>query len=145
MKTGPYSYDLHNDFGNDVKLNDNSQGKDLLNVGGPNNGTNSPTDAGSLVKSQQRVLRRLLTAPGSYIWHPDYGAGLQQYVGLPLSPDNVDLIKNKILSQLYLEDSVAKNPAPETSLQSIQGGLFVQINYTESTSKSPIVLNFTVS
>ena len=30
---------------------------------------------------QQRVLRRLLTNAADYIWQPDYGAGLGQFVG----------------------------------------------------------------
>ena len=33
--------------------------------------------------TQQRVLRRLLTNPGDYIWHPSYGAGLAAFVGQP--------------------------------------------------------------
>ena len=32
---------------------------------------------------RQRVLRRLLTNPGDYIWHPTYGAGLARFVGHP--------------------------------------------------------------
>ena len=31
------------------------------------------------ILGQQRVLRRLLTNPGDYIWHPDYGAGLAEF------------------------------------------------------------------
>ena len=34
---------------------------------------------------QQRVLRRLLTNPGDYLWNPAYGAGLGQFVGQPAS------------------------------------------------------------
>ena len=30
-------------------------------------------------KGEQRVLRRLLTNPGDYIWHPEYGAGLPRW------------------------------------------------------------------
>jgi len=123
-----YAYDLDHDFGNDVKL---SPTNDLLNIT-------------SLGKSQQRVLRRLMTPPGSYIWHPNYGGGLQQYVGQTLSPDLMDMIKSKILAQIFLEDSVARSPVPTISLQTIQEGLFVQINYTENTTQKPIVLSFNV-
>lgn len=31
--------------------------------------------------TKQRILRRLLSNPGGYIWHHDYGAGLPQMVG----------------------------------------------------------------
>ncbi len=32
-------------------------------------------------RGKQRVLRRLITNPGDYIYHPTYGAGLGQKVG----------------------------------------------------------------
>lgn len=122
-------YDLDHDFGQDMKLS----------------ATNDLQNATAITKSQQRVQRRLMTMPGTYIWHPDYGAGLQQYVGQPLTPDLTDTIKTRILSQIFLEDSVAKTPSPDISLQTIQGGLFVQINYTENSTQQPIVLSFTMT
>ncbi|MGN6536402.1 MAG: hypothetical protein ACTHKQ_11825, partial [Mesorhizobium sp.] len=48
----------------------------------------------------QRILRRLMTSPGDYIWNPTYGAGLPQRIG---SPDNVLLISSIIRSQIALE------------------------------------------
>ena len=30
---------------------------------------------------KQRVIRRLFTNPGDYIWHPGYGAGIGRAVG----------------------------------------------------------------
>ena len=41
--------------------------------------------AAGTLRGQQRVLRRLLTNPGDYIWQPGYGAGLGQFVGKPAS------------------------------------------------------------
>lgn len=120
--------DLDQNFGSDLTL---SAISDLQSVSG-------------LVRSQQRVLRRLLTNPGDYIWHPDYGAGLPSFVGQYLSSSRFDEIKSLILSQIYLEDSVAKTPEPEILLQTIQSGLFVQINYTENASRQPVVLTFEV-
>jgi hypothetical protein len=58
---------------------------------------------------QQRVIRRLLTNPGDYIWHIDYGAGLGSYVGEPYSPT---FIEGTILNQLQHEALVATTPAP---------------------------------
>ena len=122
-------YDISNNFGEDMVL---SSTDDLLNVS-------------DLELSKQRVLKRLLTNPGDYIWHTDYGAGLGRYVGDALSPDLFDEIKSLILSQIFLEDSVANNPEPQISMQTIQGGLFVQINYVDNPSKQPIVLSFSVN
>jgi hypothetical protein len=59
------------------------------------------------VRGQQRILRRLLTNPGDYIWHPDYGAGLPQYVGQTLDAPK---LKALILGQMRMEDCVAKTP-----------------------------------
>ena len=49
---------------------------------------------------QQRILRRLLTVPSSYIWQLDYGAGLEVYVGQTL---NLSGIEGVIRAQLTLE------------------------------------------
>jgi hypothetical protein len=64
---------------------------------------------------QQRLVRRLLTNPGEYVWHVDYGAGLGGYVGERYSPG---LIEGAVLNGLQLEALVAGTPAPlvQTSL-----------------------------
>jgi hypothetical protein len=48
------------------------------------------------------VLRRLLTNPGSYIWHLEYRAGLPQYLGQPAV---LSAINSLIISQMFLEDT----------------------------------------
>jgi phage baseplate assembly protein W len=122
-------YDLYNDFSNDLLL---SSQNDLQTCTG-------------LIRSQQRVLRRLFTNPGDYIWHAEYGAGLPQYIGKPLSVDNFEEIKSRILSNIFLEDSVSKIPEPVIALQTIQGGLFCQITYTESSTQQSTVLSFNIT
>lgn len=121
-------YDVFQNFGQDLAL---SAQNDLLTCTGE-------------IRSQQRVLRRLLTMPGSYIWNPTYGAGLPSFIGRYLSSDRFDEIRSLITSQIFLEDSVAQNPAPVILLQTIQGGLFVQITYTISQSQQQTVLTFEV-
>ncbi len=59
---------------------------------------------------EQRVLRRLLTAPGAYIWHVPYGAGLGALVGMPA---NARLITGLVRQQMGLEAAVAQNPAAD--------------------------------
>ncbi len=79
---------------------------------------------------QARIIRRLLTNPGDYIWHTDYGAGLGRYVGEPYSPA---IIEGAILIQLKLETLVATAPAPTIQIkQSGSGptpGLAVTVQY----------------
>src|SRR5215469_95718 len=59
------------------------------------------------VEVRQRLERRLFTAVKGYVWHPEYGAGLPQKIGLPLT---VNEIKGVVAAQLGLEASVAPNP-----------------------------------
>ena len=121
-------YDVDHNFGSDISLTS----------------LNDIAHSSGLKRSQQRVLRRLLTNPGDYIWHADYGAGLAQYIGQSLNFARNDEIKSKIISQIFLEDSVSKDVQPEIFFQTIEGGIFVQINYTENDSKTPIVLSFSL-
>jgi len=58
---------------------------------------------------QQRVLRRLLTNPGDYLWHLQYGAGLGAMVGTPTDPNHISAI---IRGQIMQESAVASTPAP---------------------------------
>jgi hypothetical protein len=62
---------------------------------------------------QKRIIRRLLTNPGDYIWHLTYGAGLGAYVGAPLFPG---FIESTILSQILLESLVASSPPPTVKI-----------------------------
>lgn len=122
-------YDIDQTFGNDLVLS-------------PQNDLNTVSD---LTRSEQRIVRRLMTNPGDYVWQPTYGAGLPNFVGVPLSADTSNRIKALITSQIFLEPSVAKTPAPVITLQSIPGGIFCQINYTEEPSRQPTILKFNIT
>lgn len=63
---------------------------------------------------QQRVLRRLLTNPGDYIWNLDYGAGLAGFIG---EPGNVLRIRAVIRSQIFKETAVVRSPEPTIDVQ----------------------------
>jgi phage baseplate assembly protein W len=92
---------------------------------------------------QQRVLRRLLTNPGDYIWQLDYGAGLAQYVGQPVNPA---AIKATIRSQIFQEQAVARLPEPTIDVQgAADGSLYVYILYTDSLTGGTQILSFSVS
>lgn len=94
---------------------------------------------------QQRVLRRLLTNPGGYIWHTNYGAGLASFVG---GPANESQIKAAIRSQIFHEASVARTPEPTINIQISPAGalstIYVNIRYADSTSGETQVLTFSV-
>jgi len=105
-------------------------------------GTGDLSTVDGLTQSQQRILRRLLTNPGDYLWHSDYGAGVGRYVG---ATDN-ELVKLKavIISQMMLEDSVAKNPLPVITFKTDKTSLTCSIQYTDADSRTLQTLAFTV-
>jgi hypothetical protein len=58
-------------------------------------------------ETRQRLERRLFTAVQGYVWHQDYGAGLPQRIGDPMT---INTIKAIVQPQIYLEAAVAPNP-----------------------------------
>ncbi len=104
-------------------------------------GTVSGTLAG-----QQRLLRRLLTTQGEYIWHPDYGAGLSQFVGQPAAPLQIHAV---VRSQIFKEPAVARTPEPVIDVQVAPGGasgtVYVHIRYVDATTSQTQVLSFSIS
>lgn len=94
---------------------------------------------------QQRVLRRLLTNPGDYIWQLDFGAGLGRFIG---QPANVLQIRALIRSQIFKEAAVARVPEPvidvEVSPAGAVGTVYVHIRYVDAPSGETQVLSFSV-
>lgn len=79
--------------------------------------------------TQQRVLRRLLTNPGDYIWHLPYGAGLPSTIGQPLHAGTIDAI---VQQQMEFEAGVGLMPAPVTTVSSLgSGAVVVQVVYAD--------------
>ena len=118
--------DANHTFGADLVL---AAGGDLSTVTG-------------IPYSEQRVLRRLMTNPGEYLWDPTYGAGLPGFIGQPINAGQVTAI---VQAQLALEDSVAASPAPVVTVTPIADGLFLEISFTEATTGQPTVLSFSVT
>ena len=92
---------------------------------------------------QQRVLRRLLTNMNDYIWAPDYGAGLGEYVGATI---NTRQIVGGIRRQLFDEATVARLPQPAVEVDLVgNGGVYVDLQYSDAVSLTAQSLTFTVS
>lgn len=130
-------YDIDNYYGGDIGV---SPTGDLGNVSG-------------ITRSQQRILRRLLTNPmqtnpdGSvlppdYIFHPTYGAGLARYIG---EPGKITEAVGRIKQQMVLEASVSQNPPPAISVEEIPNGLSVTIQYTDLETNQTTTLSFNVN
>lgn len=96
-------------------------------------------------RGQQRVLRRLLTSPGDYLWQPDYGAGLARFIG---QPGNAAQIRAVIRGQIFKEAAVARAPEPVIDVafspSGAIGSVYVHIRYVDAASDQTQLLSFTV-
>jgi hypothetical protein len=97
------------------------------------------------VLGQQRVLRRLLTNQGDYIWQLAYGAGLPQFIGQPVGSARIAAV---VRSQIFQESSVARTPEPVIEIQLAPDGLpstvYVYIRYVDAPSGQTQTLSFQV-
>jgi phage baseplate assembly protein W len=102
------------------------------------------TASGPLL-TQQRVLRRLLTNPGDYVWQPDYGAGLAAMVGQPADALRIRAV---IRGQIFKEPAVARTPEPVIDVQSAPGGqsgtVAVAVRYADADTGQTQILSLTV-
>lgn len=95
------------------------------------------------IEGQQRVLRRLLTNVGDYIWQPDYGAGLAQFIGSPASAAQIRAV---VRGQIFKETAVARTPEPVIEVQSdTTGTVCVYVRYADSVTGSTQILSFFVN
>ena len=92
--------------------------------------------------TKQRVLRRLLTNPGAYIWNLNYGAGLGGFVG---KTNPGARVRGIVRQQMRLEAAVANNPAPSVAVNpDINGILTVNVQFTDAATKQPSTLTVPV-
>lgn len=91
---------------------------------------------------QQRVLKRLLTNAGDYIWQLGYGAGLAQFVGQPADAMRIRAV---IRGQIFKETAVARTPEPTIDVVSDGAGtVSVQVSYADARTNQTQLLGFTL-
>ncbi len=118
--------DLFLTFGEDLKI---SPTGDLLTADGE-------------IITEQRVLRRLMTNPGDYIWQLNYGAGLGRFVG---QTGISNLVSGVIRAQLQLEPQVARVPTPTVRATiSANGIVRATVNYLNSVSRETTLLSISI-
>ena len=92
---------------------------------------------------RQRILRRLLTNPGDYIWQLDYGAGLARFIGQTVNTAQIGAL---VRGQIFKEASVARSPEPTIDVTVSPGGVTgevsVYISYVDVASGKTQILNF---
>ena len=90
---------------------------------------------------RQRVLRRLLTAEGAYIWHPDYGAGLPSRVGTVQQPAEIEAAARV---QMLQERAVSQDPLPQVDATGSVGTITLSIAYRDAETAEPVAVGFTL-
>lgn len=105
--------DVHHIIGDDILLD---KSNDLLFV--------FDTD-----ETNQRIMRRLFTNKGTYIWNAKWGASIPWRVGDTLSAEVYREIVNEIRAAVLEDDDVAKDPPPEITIEQISNGLICYIRY----------------
>lgn len=93
-------------------------------------------------QTQQRLLHRLLTSAGTYIWQLSYGAGLPSLIGSVASQQQITAI---IRAQMRLEAAVLAIPEPSVVLTSGQiGEVSATISYTDAVSGNEQILALSI-
>ena len=88
---------------------------------------------------QERVLRRLLTAPGAYIWQLDYGAGLPRFVG---EVANSDVSGRNVGARI---GAVARTPAPVITVDARPNGVVtLDIRYVDTFTQAAAGVSFSL-
>ncbi len=85
-------------------------------------------------RANQRVLRRLLTNPGDYLWNLSYGGGLALSIGQPLNTPRIEAVIRRQLSE---EAVVSSTPSPIVNISAINSGngsFLADLIYTEATT-----------
>ena len=91
---------------------------------------------------QQRVLRRLMTNPGDYLWELSYGAGLGAFVGQPVRQAAIEGV---IRAQMLREASVSRTPEPLVDVRDdAAGNVYAHVRYVDAPSGQTQAVNFTV-
>lgn len=89
---------------------------------------------------QQRILRRLMTNPGAYLWDLTYGAGLPSKVGQKV---NAAAIAAIVRQQIFSEGTVASVPPPQITVTSNPNGTVqCNITYTDQITQQLVELSF---
>lgn len=116
--------DAFHEFGNDLVIGPTGE---LLMVQGSQ-------------ETQQRLIRRLLTPQGSYLWNLAYGCGAAQQVGTNITTREIGAIKSALLAAALQEPGVAQQPTPEIDIQVTDNGVIASVRYTDAQTKKPAVI-----
>ena len=84
---------------------------------------------------KQRIIRRIFTNKKEVLFTPDFGAGVPMYVQAGITPTVFGEIKQRVLQEVYKEEAVVRNPAPEINIQFTHNSILIYIRVWTIDSK----------
>jgi phage baseplate assembly protein W len=94
------------------------------------------------LEGEQRVLRRILTLQGNYIWQPDYGGAVPALIGSLAQPAQIEA---ELRVQMLYEAVVAQVPPATVQVKAAgSGAQAVAIRYVDAATGGPGLLSFQV-
>lgn len=94
-------------------------------------------------ETRQKILRRLCTNPGAYLWGLDYGAGLPALVGMT---ETTETISSVVQAQMALESGIDQMQPVTVTVTPLTGGKYTcSIQYTDSQTQTVQSLTYTAS
>ena len=96
-------------------------------------------------ETNQRIMRRLFTNKGTYIWNAKWGASIPWKVGETLSLELYNLVVNEVTAAVLEDEDVAKDPPPEISIKTTNNGLICYIRYYNTSSDKHDTISFRVT
>lgn len=76
---------------------------------------------------KERLIRRILTFRKAVIFHPEFGAGIPEFVHAAVSGSVYDEIKHRIIDQVFAEEVVVRDPFPQIDFITTYNGVWVKI------------------
>lgn len=79
---------------------------------------------------KQAIKSRLITAPGEYAVHPEYGCGVSRWLKKRMSKSDLDNLRQTIIDQMSKEPRIQKVNDVEVTLLSSGEGVHISIRVT---------------
>lgn len=80
-------------------------------------------------ETNQRIMRRLFTNKGGYIWNSKWGASIPWKIGEPFSQEVYQDIIKEVKAAVLEDDDVAKDPPPVIQIETVFNGIICYIRY----------------
>jgi hypothetical protein len=94
-------------------------------------------------EGRQRVIRRVLTEPGNYIWDTQYGGGVPAMIGTAILTRRIEAA---VRSQMFREQAVSQIPPPVVKVtQPYINTVQIDVKYQDAATGDPVLLGVSLT